>query len=846
MSITTAPRTFASSLGALVAGRRREFAILAGLMLGAFALVSLAGARVSDPTLFTPGSGRVENPCGPVGAHLAYMLYAMVGGGAWAIAVPMVAGVLALAGRKALSTGQWAAASGMYLTLLALAHLALGPGDPFYPGGLLGAGTAGLLTAGLGTVGAVIALLTAGLITATVLARIQWGEVARWGVDLLEAWSPRVLAWVLEAAHRVLAFLARLVRGLAWALAASIRAVATRVGRAVRRMGHSLTRGIEDVSDPWEEIEGLRDGDTVVGSVPALVEVEWDPTEVLEEDTSDNDVLGLFPHFSPRQSRLPLPPADPTDPPSPTGLRDEQGQGDDSVAVHRSAFLDEPQARDDGRALGRPSQHELPPLSLLDEVPVQHASFDEIELRRLAGVVEEKLDSFKIGGRVTAVQPGPVVTTFEFEPEPGIKVSRIASLSDDLAMALKALRVRIVAPIPGKGCVGIEIPSERRLTIFLREILAASEFRENKRELPCILGKDVVGRPVVADLARMPHLLIGGTTGSGKSVGVNGMLMSLLFTNTPEDLRLLLIDPKMLEFELYDGIPHLLHPVVTDAKGAAAALHWACREMDRRYSVLARWGTRNVRSYNRKVAREVKDWNAAKARQYMGDDWMAGLDLPWPEHIPYIVIVIDELADLMIVASRDVEESIVRLAQKARASGIHLLVATQRPSVDVITGLIKANLPTRISFQLRTRVDSRTVLDQGGAEALLGRGDMLYLPPGVGALQRCHGAFVSDEEVARVTAFLCAQASPEYIEDITGGSDVDMDLLDEERDELYDAALQIVFQAGKASTSMIQRHLKIGYNRAARIIDLMEASGVIGPADGARAREVLVSSAQEA
>jgi len=634
----------------------------------------------------------------------------------------------------------------------------------------------------------------------------------------------------------MLVLLTRVARGTTGLLVTGFRAVGRRVGRGVRRMGRSLTRGIEEGPDPWEELEGLRDGDTVVGAIPVLVEVEWDPTEIVEESTPEGDVLSLFPDFSPRESRLPPPPDDPTDPPTPAGL--------DEVAVRRAAFLDEPCSRDDGKALGLHGHYELPPLSLLDEVPEQHASFDEMELRRLAGVVEEKLASFKIGGRVTAVQPGPVVTTFEFEPEPGIKVSRIASLSDDLAMALKALRVRIVAPIPGKGCVGIEIPSERRLTIFLREILAAPEFREGKRELPCILGKDVVGRPVVSDLARMPHLLIGGTTGSGKSVGVNGMLMSLLFTKTPDEVRLLLIDPKMLEFELYDGIPHLLHPVVTEPKGASSALQWACREMDRRYSVLARWGARNVRSYNRKVAREVKDWNAAKAREYMGDEWMAGLELPWPEPLPYIVIVIDELADLMMVASRDVEESIVRLAQKARASGIHLLVATQRPSVDVITGLIKANLPTRISFQLRTRFDSRTVLDQGGAEALLGRGDMLYLPPGVGDLQRCHGAFVSDEEVSRVTEFLRAQAAPDYIEDITGSSDGEIDLFDGERDELYDEALQIVLQAGKASTSMIQRHLKIGYNRAARIIDLMEAAGVIGPADGARPRDVLMSSVQ--
>ena len=511
------------------------------------------------------------------------------------------------------------------------------------------------------------------------------------------------------------------------------------------------------------------------------------------------------------------------------------------ITVHRAAYLDDQKVEDNGEAVveEKKSFH-LPTLRLLDEVPYQDTGIDEEELREMAATVEEKLLSFKIGGEVTAVRPGPVVTIFEFEPAPGIKVSRIAGLSDDLAMALRAVRVRIVAPIPGKGCVGIEIPSAKRLTIYLREVLASPAFKECHAALPCILGKDVGGKPVIGDLAKMPHLLIGGTTGAGKSVGVNGMLMSMLYTSSPDDLRMLLIDPKMLEFEMYEGIPHLLHPVVTDPKRAATALAWACREMDNRYEILARWGTRNIVSFNKKREKEIESWNAERARKYAPKDWMECDGLPEPpKHMPYIVIVIDELADLMMVASKEVEESIARIAQKARACGIHLIVATQRPSVDVVTGLIKANLPTRISFQLRTRIDSRTVLDAAGAEALLGRGDMLYLPPGTGNLVRCHGAFVSDEEVARVTDFLRAQDEPDYIGDITDESKNANGVDEDEKDELYDQAVQIVINADKASTSMVQRHLKIGYNRAARIIDYMEASGVIGPADGARPREVL-------
>ncbi|MDG1479654.1 MAG: DNA translocase FtsK 4TM domain-containing protein [Myxococcota bacterium] len=500
---------------------------------------------------------------------------------------------------------------------------------------------------------------------------------------------------------------------------------------------------------------------------------------------------------------------------------------------------------DDGMALIERNPYdnfELPHLGLLDSHARDIAQFNELELQQLASTLEQKLADFRVEGEVTAIRPGPVITTFEYLPAPGIKISRISGLSDDIAMALKALRVRIVAPIPGKGVVGIEIPNKHRQMIWVRDILSSEIFRKNKTKLPLALGKSVEGKPRIADLAKMPHLLVGGTTGSGKSVGVNAMLLSMLFTRTPAELRLILIDPKMLEFELYNEIPHLLHPVVTDPKLASAALKWACAEMDQRYRMLANWKTRNIESFNRKVEQEADSWTPAKARRYFGADLTDDELPPPPKKMPYIVIVIDELADLMMIAAKDVEESIIRIAQKARAAGIHLIVATQRPSVNVITGLIKANMPSRVAFQIRTKVDSRTILDQNGAENLLGKGDMLFLPPGVAALERCHGAFVSDEEVRTVTDFLRDQASPIYEAELKADEGTDAHIEEEEYDDFYDQAVAYVCQKGKASTSMIQRQFKIGYNRAARMIEVMEREGVVGPADGARPRKVLVDA----
>lgn len=487
--------------------------------------------------------------------------------------------------------------------------------------------------------------------------------------------------------------------------------------------------------------------------------------------------------------------------------------------------------------------YKLPPLSLLDSPPSEHARIDEAALGQRARLLEQKLSGFGVQGQVVEVQPGPVVTMYKFEPGEGVKVSQIVNLADDLSLALRAASVRILAPVPGEAVVGIEVPNRKREKVYLREILEAEEFNLSASHLAIALGKDIAGRPVAADLAAMPHLLIAGATGTGKSVSIHTMVASILFKATADDVRFILIDPKMLELSVYEGIPHLLVPVVVDPEKAAAALLWATGEMESRYRLMRELGVRNIDGYNRTIGQngELLELRRGTLAENSGDDggW---IDTPVKHRrLPKIVIVIDELADLLLSEGKSVERDITRLAQKARAAGIHLILATQRPSVDVITGLIKANLPARISLQVTSRVDSRTILDSIGAERLLGAGDMLFMPPGSAKLRRLHGPFVSETEVRKLCDFLRAQGSPEYqmeiLETNNPGED-DGSHRGDERDELYDAALQIVLETGQASISMIQRRLRIGYNRSARIVEQMEREGIVMPADGARPREV--------
>jgi len=494
---------------------------------------------------------------------------------------------------------------------------------------------------------------------------------------------------------------------------------------------------------------------------------------------------------------------------------------------------------------------ELPPLSLLDEPQHAEHGYSEEALEALSRLVERKLEDFRIAVEVVAVHPGPVVTLFELQLAPGTKASKISNLSKDLARSLSVLSVRVVEVIPGKSTIGLEIPNEHREMVYLGEVLCSEAYDKSRSPLTLVLGKDISGGPVVADLAKMPHALIAGTTGSGKSVAINAMILSLLYKAKADEVRLIMVDPKMLELSVYEGIPHLLTPVVTDMKEAANALRWCVGEMERRYRLMAALGVRGIGGYNKKIRDAEKAGESIPDPLWKPDPTGLTEDEPTEPpalvHMPYIVVVIDELADMMMVVGKKVEELIARLAQKARAAGIHLLLATQRPSVDVITGLIKANIPTRVAFQVSSRIDSRTILDQMGAEHLLGHGDMLYLPPGTSIPQRTHGAFVSDDEVHRVVSFLKQAGQPNYLDEIVQepteaipGLSAEAAGVDaEDADPLFDEAVKIVTESRRGSISGVQRRLKIGYNRAARLIEEMERIGIVSTPDGKGNREVL-------
>lgn len=764
----------------------REIAALLLLVVTGLVLLALATYHPGDPSWSVAATGEIENAAGPVGAYLADLLLRFFGLGAYFL----VAGV----------------------ALQGLAHLHGGWGPWRGLARWLGLGLA--FPAVLGLL-ALVPLPEPRWLDATGVGGIAGHLIARALVPYLHpagaglALTGALLAGLIVATGR--SWLA-LLEDLGRAVAAGLRGS----GRHLRGVGSRLVSGLSP--PPLPRLPRLRPpfrGKAGSGTKTPLPE--------------DDGIAGIEPD----------PGAEPEEAPIEASPRPPSGSGGNRAKTKK------PKAKKPPRGESS-ADSPLPPLELLDPGERKAGSRAEEGLEKQARLVESRLADFGVTAQVVESHSGPVVTRFELEPAPGTKVSKVSNLAKDLARSLSVHSVRVVENVPGKPVIGLEVPRARREAVRLRDLLGSPAFRDADSPVTLALGADISGQPVVTDLTSLPHLLIAGTTGAGKSVGINAMLLSLLYKATPDQVRLILVDPKMLELSVYDGIPHLLAPVVTDMGDAANAFKWCLAEMDRRFQLMAYLGVRSLAGYNRQVRA------AREADQPLTGPSPDGIhDGPELEPEPWLVVVVDELADLMMVAGKQVEESITRLAQKARAAGIHLILATQRPSVDVLTGLIKANIPARIAFQVNQRVDSRTILDQGGAEQLLGRGDMLFYPASYSTPRRVHGALVEDHEVERVVSHLKALAAPEYNQEVLaerdegGAGPEDEGAGSAESDPLYDQAVRIVTESRRASISNVQRRLRVGYNRAARLIDAMEAAGVVGPQQANGSREVLAGPPAE-
>ncbi len=776
---------------------RRRLIQAGGLALLGFGLAAAAAlvtADSHDPSFDTAADGPVFNALGRPGAYLADFLFQAVGWGGLLLALTgMVWGGLLLVRMRLPGGWSWRLAMlppSMVLWAVGLAALPL-PNPASLPAGVGGA----------------------------------LGQVMVAGLTLL---LPPEIAWIAGPAALVLGAAATVfVLGLTGGDWADLGRRSLEMAVATGHVASSLRRHEAEDEMP-------RRGEPVLR--PMTRPVPQPPADAEEED---DDPFVPAPPDEDEEMDLPPPPqgslVQPKRPPAAPGKRERAA---------RQGTLD----------LGNPpvSGYELPPLSLLTPTPEQGGiRISQDALAQNAKMLESVLEDFGVNGKVVKVRPGPVVTLYELEPAPGTKTSRVIGLADDIARSMCALSVRI-ATIPGRSVIGIELPNSRREVVFLRELLAAEQFEKAAARLTLVLGKDIGGGPVMVDLARMPHLLIAGTTGSGKSVAINTMILSLLYRLTPDECRIIMIDPKMLELSVYDGIPHLLAPVVTEPGKAVVALKWAVREMEDRYRAMSQLGVRNIAGYNHRLIEARERGEVLTRTVQTGFDPDTGKPLYEDqllalEPLPFIVVIVDEMADLMLVAGKDIEAAVQRLAQMARAAGIHILMATQRPSVDVITGTIKANFPTRISFQVTSKIDSRTILGEQGAEQLLGQGDMLYMASG-GRITRVHGPFVSDEEVEKVVEHLRSQGEPSYIQAVTeeeGGEFGAPGSDSGSGDDLYDQAVALVIREGKASTSFVQRHLQIGYNRAARMIEKMEAEGVVGKPNHVGKREVLARGGRE-
>jgi len=802
---TAGRRRRAGRSGAPISRRIAEECLGFGLLAASLlAVLALATYSPADPIF---ERAEVANRAGVIGAAVAAILFRALG---YASAVLVVA-TGAIGARLILGRGFpgptsrfWLSTAALLLSVATLSPIVQQASSlPFSgsEGGLVGAFLAKHERWLVGSWGAVIGNTALALIGILAATGASAGTVLR-GLGAAIGWLAAAIGWLAAAIGALLLALARGGR---------------RGAGALREAGAGVIGGLEQGSRSlriWRERHSRR-------------------RRVAAEKLADERVAPAESLESPGE-RAPQPGRTAKRGASAPTIVDHIAQRPRAEGVQESfAFADD-----------RNGPYQLPDISVFECPPAGAHKYDRDSLIMNSRILEKKLQDFGIGGRCVTVHPGPVITMYEFEPASGIKVNRIVTLADDLALALRALSVRIIAPLPGKSVVGIEVANPDRETVYLRDILESDSLRVEKSKLAIALGKDIFGNPSHADLAKMPHLLVAGSTGTGKSVFLNSLLCSLLCRTTPDELKLLLVDPKLLELSVYSGIPHLIADVVTNPKRAAAALGGIVRKMEERYQMMAALGVRSIAQFNERVDREL----AASKKTYRlkpkpGEE--EGEEIEY-RRLPYIVVVIDELADLMVVSAREVEESLQRLAQMARAAGIHLVLATQRPSVDVLTGIIKANFPARISFQVSSRTDSRTILDQNGADHLLGQGDMLYLPPGTSKLQRFHGAFVDEKEVENLTRQLRAQGGPKFDEELLQHADETegSEDRDSEVDEMFDRAVAIVADSRNASISYLQRRLKVGYNRAARMIEHMENEGIVGPQVGTKPREVFVNSIQ--
>nr|WP_235826835.1 DNA translocase FtsK 4TM domain-containing protein [Facilibium subflavum] len=760
--------------------------------LALFLLLSLFSYNHSDPGWTVASSStNVQNYAGIVGAYTANFILAILGVFGFLLPFLLVYGIwLFFLEKKSFAESSillmLVRTLGVLLLLISgsgLASALLSVFDTLMPegaGGILGQEVAFYTLTYLSTAGGVLVLLVGFVLGLTLFSGGFWARSAFYGLLMLGKYCK-------QFCQKLFSFKLR-----------------SKPSRDKNRNINSIQADVQDMAQTYEEIDTLN-----------FVE----PVVHLETEASKNDA----------QFELPLDNEN-FDEPSQARVTNEKKNKPDAKLIKKKV------KNKTDKKTG------LPNLDLLDDPDTKQEQVSSQFLDKMAALVEEKLADFGVKVKVVDRYPGPVITRFEVELAPGVKVSKLTGLAQDLARSLSTTRVRVVEVIPGKPYVGLELPNQTRQMVRLKEVLCHKKFKESSSPLTMGLGVDIAGAPEMANLAKMPHLLVAGTTGSGKSVGVNAMIISMLYKSTPEELRLIMIDPKMLELSIYEGIPHLLTPVVTDMNEAANALRWCVKEMDRRYELMAAAGVRNIAGLNDKIKAAYKAGEPLKDPLWLKLHPGQEEDAPLLEKLPFIVVIADEFADMMMVVGKKVEELIARLAQKARAAGIHLILATQRPSVDVVTGLIKANIPTRIAFQVSSRIDSRTILDQQGAEQLLGHGDMLYLPPGSGVPMRVHGAFVDDDEVHRVVAAWKEMGEPEYIESVTASEPDEGDGSGEtgSEDPLYDEAVKIVIETQRASISSIQRRLRIGYNRSARLIEEMEAAGVVSEMQSNGMREVLV------